>query len=489
MSPGAPTKAALIAGERVLTFADLEGRIGQVHGLLRAQGLGRGDRVAAMLPNGVEFFEVGLGAAAAGCPVVPVNWHLKRDELTWVVSDSGARLLVAHADLAETARACAEGTGCRLLLVGDGYEQARDAATPAAATWSAPDYFYFTSGTTGRPRAVERETPTSTNGMLDGLAAMWGIRGDDVYLACSPLYHAANGYAYTTMFQGGTVVVLPRWDAREWLRAVERHRVTACFMVPAYFIRLLELPADELASADLTSLRLILHAAAPCPVLVKAKVLDLLPHVEVWEFYGATEGGATRISKDDWRAHPGSVGTPWPGVAISIRDDNGDEVPAGVSGRVFIHPPGGQRFRYHNDDDKTERAWAGDAFTVGDVGHLDEDGFLYITDRASDMVLRGGVNIYPAEIEAVLQQHPAVVDCAVFGVPDDRLGEELQALVEARGEVTPDALRAHCRDRLADFKVPRYIDIVDALPRDPMGKVLKRHLRDQRWAGRRTAVV
>jgi long-chain acyl-CoA synthetase len=318
---------------------------------------------------------------------------------------------------------------------------------------------------------------------------MWGIGGDDVYLACSPLYHAANGYAFTTMFQGGTVAVLPRWDAREWLRAIERHQVSVCFMVPAYFIRLLELPPEEVRAADLSSLRLVLHAAAPCPVPVKEKVLDALPHVEVWEFYGATEGGATRISKDAWRAHPGSVGTPWPGVSVTIRDDDGNEVAPGVSGRVFVQPPGGQRFRYHHDDDKTQRAWVGDAFTVGDVGHLDDDGFLYITDRASDMVLRGGVNVYPAEIEAVLQLHPDVVDCAVFGVPDERLGEELQALVEVRRPVTPDALRAHCRERLADFKVPRYVDIVESLPRDPLGKVQKRYLRDQRWEGRRSAVV
>ena len=320
---------------------------------------------------------------------------------------------------------------------------------------------------------------TSQSGMLSGLAAMWGIRGDDVYLACSPLYHAANGYAYMTLFQGGTVVVLPRWDAREWLRAVERHRVTVCFMVPAFFIRILELPSDELDRADLSSLRLILHAAEPCPLPVKRQILERLPHVDIWEFYGATEGGATRISSADWLMHPGSVGTPWPGVEVLIVDDNGANVAPGVSGRVFIRPPGGQRFQYHNDQAKTDGAWLGDAFTVGDVGHLDADGFLYITDRASDMVLRGGVNVYPAEIEAVLQQHPDVVDCAVFGVPDDRLGEELQALVEVRRPVSVEALRAHCSTHLADFKVPRWIDVVDSLPRDPVGKVLKRRLREQ----------
>jgi len=446
-----------------------------------------------MLPNGVEFFEIGLGAAAAGCGVVPVNWHLKRDELAWVVRDSEATMLVADALFADTARACAEELpGCRLLLVGDdgadGYGPAVDSAAPAAEAWVPPNYFYFTSGTTGRPRAVERDTPTSQSGMLDALAAMWGIGGGDVYLACSPLYHAANGYAYTTLFQGGTVVVLPRWDASAWLDAVERHRVTCCFMVPAFFIRLLELSREELQAHDLSSLRLVLHAAAPCPIPVKQQILELLPHVEVWEFYGATEGGATRISSAEWRTHAGSVGRPWPGVEVLIVDDAGTEVAVGETGRVFIRPPGGQRFRYHNDSAKTDGAWLGDAFTVGDVGHLDAEGYLYITDRAADMVLRGGVNIYPAEIEAVLHQHPDVVDCAVFGVPDDRLGEELQVLVEVRRPVGADVLREFCRARLADFKVPRHIDVVDSLPRDPVGKVLKRRLRDERWAGRSTAV-
>ncbi|MBO0731686.1 MAG: AMP-binding protein [Acidimicrobiaceae bacterium] len=483
---GDPDKTALICGDVSLTFRALGDRSAAMAASLAERGLARGDRLAAMLPNGLAFFEVGLGAASLGCPVVPVNWHLKRDELEWVLRDADVRLLVAHRDFADTAGACVAGVPtCRLLLVSD---DVPDTVPAARFDFAVPNYLYFTSGTTGRPRAVVRQTPPPQGAALDGLAAMWGFTGDDVYLACSPLYHAANGYAFTTLFQGGTVIVLPRWDAREWLRAVERHRVTACFMVPAYFIRLLEIPDQEWARFDLSSLRLILHAAAPCPIPVKRQILDRLHAVDIWEFYGATEGGVTRISAADWRNHPGSVGTPWPGVEIRILDDAGDQVGPGQTGRIFVRPPGGQRFSYHNDPVKTEGAWVDDSFTVGDVGHVDEDGFLYITDRASDMVLRGGVNIYPAEIEAVFQQHPDVVDCTVFGVPDDRMGEELQALVEIRHPVNIEDLRQYCRDRLADFKVPRYIDIVDALPRDPLGKVQKRRLRDQRWAGRRMAV-
>jgi long-chain acyl-CoA synthetase len=274
------------------------------------------------------------------------------------------------------------------------------------------------------------------------------------------------------------VVVQERWDAREWMRLVERHRVTACFMVPAHFIRLLEVPPEERSRRDLSSLRLILHSAAPCPVPVKWQILDALPSAEIWEFYGATEGGATRISPDGWRHHPGSVGKPWPGVEVRVQGDDGRPCQPGETGLIYIQPVGGARFSYHNDPDKTGRAWRDGAFTVGDMGHLDDDGYLFITDRASDMVIRGGVNIYPAEIEAVLHRHPDVVDCAVFGVPDARFGEELKALVETRGPVGPDELAAYCQQHLADFKVPRFVELIDTLPRDPSGKVAKRLLRD-----------
>jgi long-chain acyl-CoA synthetase len=485
---GAGSAQALICGERELTFAQLDDRAGRVQAVLQGLGIEPGDRVAAMLPNDIEFFEVGIGAARAGAPVVPVNWHLKGEEVHWLVHDSAAKVVVAHADFADSVRqAVADQPGTGLLLVGGGsggpegesYEAATAAASPAAGELSSPTYLYYTSGTTGRPRGVERDgPPPDTNRLHAGLAAMWGLTGDDVWLASSPLYHAANAYSYTVLGQGGTAVVLKRWDAREWLRQVEAHRVTACFMVPAQFIRLLEVPEEERAKYDLSSLRLILHSAAPCPVDVKWQILDALPSAQIWEFYGATEGGATRISSDDWRTHPGSVGHPWPGVEVRVLDPDGTPCAPGETGLVYIRPPGGGEFHYRNDDAKTAGAWRDGAFTVGDVGHLDDDGYLYLTDRSSDLVIRGGVNIYPAEIEAVLQRHPGVVDCAVFGIPDARLGEQLKALVEARPSVTVDDLMAFCRQHLADFKVPREVEIVETLPRDAMGKVAKVRLRD-----------
>jgi long-chain acyl-CoA synthetase len=230
---------------------------------------------------------------------------------------------------------------------------------------------------------------------------------------------------------------------------------------------------------------LLLHAAAPCPVSVKQKALAAFsPSTEIWEFYGASEGGATRISPQEWLEHPGSVGTPWPGTEVLILDAAGTPLPTGETGIIYIRPPAQlSRFRYHRDQDKTAGAWRDDAFTVGDMGHLDDDGYLYITDRVSDMILRGGVNVYPAEIEQCLYTHPAVVDCAVLGVPDERSGEAILALVETRSDVTPEQLVEHCRAHLADYKCPQRFELVDELPRDPNGKVLKRRLREQRAAG------
>ena len=498
-------RPAVILGDRLLTHAELAERAARCQAVITGAGAEPGQRVAVMLPNGIEFFEFSLGAARAGCSIVPINWHLKSDEVSWLLRDSGARVLAVHADFADTARrALGPDAPTVVLVVGsdgaDGYETAlaaaaapadglaRDRQAPDGPAW--PDYVYYTSGTTGRPRGVERDRPPADSSQVHaGLAAMWGITGEDVWLACSPLYHAANAYCYTTLSQGGAVVIQERWDAREWLRLVERHRVTACFMVPAHFIRLLEVPAEERDGHDLSSLRLVLHAAAPCPVPVKRQILEALPSTQVWEFYGATEGGATRISPDEWREHPGSVGRPWPGVRIRILDDEGRPRAAGEQGLIYVRPAGDSRFHYRNDAEKTDRAWRDGAFTVGDVGYLDDDGYLFITDRASDMVIRGGVNIYPAEIEAALHRHPAVVDCAVFGVPDERSGEELKALVETRQPIDTGALTEFLRGQLADYKVPRHIEIVDTLPRDPTGKVLKRRLRDAHWQDARNAVA
>jgi long-chain acyl-CoA synthetase len=260
-------------------------------------------------------------------------------------------------------------------------------------------------------------------------------------------------------------------------------------MVPAHFIRLLEVPEEERRQYDLSSLQLIVHAAAPCPVTVKRRMLEWLRPIgcEIHELYGASEGGATRISPTEWLERPGSVGLPWPGIEVRILDESGQRLPPGQAGLIYITPMAG-RFEYRNDPDKTAEAWREDAFTVGDIGYLDEDGYLFITDRASDMVLWGGVNIAPREVEEALYAHPGVVDCAVFGIPDERSGERLKAMVEARAGVSVEDLEDHVRRHLADYKVPKDWELVDELPRDSTGKVRKRLLRDAHWQDRDTRI-
>jgi long-chain acyl-CoA synthetase len=339
---------------------------------------------------------------------------------------------------------------------------------------------FYTSGTTGRPKGVVHgELPPDLMAATQGgLVALWGFTSDDVHCLAGPGYHAGpGGYCFTNLWLGATVVVLPAWDARAFLAAVADQRITTTFLTPAHLIRMLEV-ADA-STYDLSSLRLVIHAGAPCPLDVKRRILELLPHTEVSELYGASEGGVSRISSAEWRERPGSVGRTWPGVEVRIINGSGESVADGVDGLIYVRPAGGRRFHYHGDADKTAAAWQDDAFTVGDIGHLDADGYLYITDRASDMVLWGGVNVYPREIEEVLHGHPDVVDCAVFGVPDNRYGEALKAVVEVRSPVTAESLQDWVRGRLADFKVPSLIHIVDALPRDPNGKVLKRLLREE----------
>jgi acyl-CoA synthetase (AMP-forming)/AMP-acid ligase II len=504
VSPAAPAdKAALVLGDRTLTFGRLDDRSTRLAHGMAALGVGAGDRVAVMLPNSFEFFEAATAASKLDAAVVPVNWHLKTEELAWILADSEARLLVTDEAIWSAVAGVAERVaGCARIVVGTagtaGYEaiiaSAGDTPEPLAAPASFTPVFY-TSGTTGRPKGVVHGAFGADRQAIErgqqSQVALWNWTADDVHLLCGPAYHAGpGGWTMTALYIGATTVIMPEWDAGAWLDLVERHRVTRAFMVPAHFIRILEVGA---AGRDLSSLHLIVHAAAPCPIAVKRRIIDALEPAEVWELYGMSEGGATRISPGEWLDHPGSVGTPWPGVTIHIVSESGDQLGPEETGLIYVSPPGGARFHYHNDPEKTAGAWRhgrephGDqrqsAFTVGDIGHLDADGFLYITDRAADMVIRGGVNVYPREVEEVLYQHADVVDCAVFGIPDPRLGERLKAMVELRtgAPATETDLDAWCGERLARFKCPEIIELVDTLPRDPNGKVLKRRLRDAHW--------
>jgi long-chain acyl-CoA synthetase len=433
--------------------------------------------------------------------MVPINFHFRRDEIAYLLDDSAAKGIVVHERFLDEARSV---LGTRFALVvgeaGDAsspYERALAAAPPGdppgAVLRHGFNVMIYTSGTTGRPKGVihPRMAPEAGDQAQGVMARLWGFTTDDAHLVVGPVYHTApGGYAFLHLFLGATVVIMERFDAEEALALIERHRVTTTHMVPVNFIRILDLSESRRRKYDLSSLRRVLHAAAPCPEEVKRRILEVFPPGSVWEYYGATEGAATVISPEEWLRKPSSVGKPWPGVEIRILDDGGRVLPPGKVGTIYVSPMGGHGFEYHGAPEKTAAAYREGFFTVGDMGTLDADGYLFISDRKADMVISGGVNIYPREIEEVLYRHAAVADVAVFGVPDPEWGESLKAVVELkRGESADgEALAAFCKQHLAAYKCPRSFDLVAELPRDPNGKVLKRKLRDRYWEGREKKV-
>ncbi len=497
-----PEHTALVCGARRFTYAEFHRLVNRVAHALRARGLGPGGRVALLLGNGPEFLAVTHAAATLGALAVPINYRWRRDEIAYLLADAAPAVLVVDAAHAAEAAAARDQAGvparASCLVVGGGSDlpsfedavaAAPDDVPPAATQESGFNVLVYTSGTTGRPKGVMHPTFDPKLGFeaQKRLVGMWGFTADDVHLVVGPMYHTMpNAYAAQHLFVGATVVVMPRFDAEECLRLIATERVTTTSMVPAHFIRILELPDAVRARYDLSSLRKVLHAAAPCPPDVKRRIMNVFPTDSVWEFYGATEGPGTIIPPAEWLRKPGSVGRPWPGVTVKIRDDEGRELGPDQIGTIWLSPLGGRAFSYHNAPEKTAAAFSDGYFTVGDMGYLDADGYLFIADRRTDMVITGGVNVYPAEIEAALVSHADVVDAAVFGIPDDRWGESLLAVVEARRGATPsaDALVAWCKERLADYKAPRRIEFTPELPRDPNGKVLKRQLREPYWAGR-----
>lgn len=490
-----PDRLAVVCEGRRLTYAELDALVNRTAHALRARGLKAGGRVALCMGNVPEFLAVTHAAGKLGAVAVPISWRWRRDEIAHVLSDSEPAVLIVDEALADEALAARASVGgpAAVLVRGSSLDDAVAAAPATTPSAQAPEGGFnvviYTSGTTGRPKGVMHPTLTDPRAGFESqkrLIATWGWTADDVHLVAGPLYHTMpNAYAGQHLFVGASVVLMPRFDGRECLASIERERITTAAMVPAHFIRILEAVAAG-ARHDLSSVRKILHAAAPCPPDVKRRMIELLPPGTLWELYGATEGPGTIIGPEEWLQKPGSVGRAWPGVTVTVLDDDGNELPPGKIGTIYLSTWGPEGFRYHNDADKTAAAYRGRRFTVGDMGWLDEDGYLFIADRKHDMVITGGVNVYPAEIEAVLIEHPDVVDVAVFGVPDERWGEALYAVVEARSGsgLDGEAVRAWCRERIADYKVPRQVELVAELPRDAVGKVSKRLLREPHWAGR-----
>ena len=421
--------------------------------VLVAHGAGPGRPVASAVRNGLEPFEVATAAAMAGAPFLPLNWHLKSAELAYLLEDSGAAVVVGHHDVAD--QLPEPGRGLARILIGGPDEATSYEALVAAA----PDrhlagqrgrararLLYVGHDGTAEGRGARRPgDPEVRHAGMSGQAQLWEWGADDVYVMSGPCYHASHaGWGLTALYVGATTVLPARFEAEAFLGAIARYGGTRSFMVPAHFIRVLQLPEATRAAIDVRSLALVVHGGAPCPVSIKRKMMAAFPDTAFHELYGASEGGATRIGPEEWLAHPGSVGRPWPGVEVRVLDGEGNPCPPETDGIIYIRPPGTQHFSYRNDPDATQRAWVDDAFTVGDIGHLSEDGYLTITDRVSDMVLWGGVNIAPREIEEVLYEHPDVVDCAVFGIADARDGEHLKAVVEVRLPVEPERWRRAC---------------------------------------------
>jgi long-chain acyl-CoA synthetase len=498
-----PDRVALVdAAGRVWTAGEIASGANRLVHALRDRGLAEGDPVAMLLPNRAETLFVLMAVFQAGWNFVPLNNNLTAPEVAYILGDAGAKALVADESFAAVAAvAAAEAAVPEAGRVSVG---AVTGFTPLEeALAGQPDappehrlagqFMQYTSGTTGRPKAVERTLPAfdpeTWVQVFSANLTRYDIQpgGDAVHLVTSPMYHMAPlSFGYFSAHFEHTLVFMDKWDAERALQLIDRHRVTDTHMVPTQLHRLMQLPADVRSTYDVSSLRRVVHAAAPCPRELKRRLFDWLGPV-VYEFYGATEGGGTIASPQDWLAHPGTVGKPWAGAGVQVLDDDGNEVPPGTVGTVYLKLMGGD-FRYKGDPDKTTASRHGDFFTVGDMGELDEDGFLYLRDRKIDMIISGGVNIYPAEVEAALLAHPAVADAAVFGIPDEEWGEQVKAVVQpAPGhDATPqlaEQLRAHCAQRLAKYKCPRSMDFTEAMPRDPNGKLYKRRLRDPYWQG------
>jgi len=482
-------------GETV-SFAALESRANQGAHRLRGLGLGPGDHIALLAENRREFLEICFAADRSGVYYTAISTHLAEPEVLHILRDCGARLVLVTDRFVDLAQRLAATLGreVRIEVIGQpqpglGHWCSAAAAcpeTPIADEIEGLDMLY-SSGTTGRPKGVKwplsGQPPGGRTMLLDLLTGLFGYDADTRYLCTAPLYHAAPlRHSMVTIRMGGTVHVMGKFDALEALRLIEAQRITHSQWVPTMFVRLLKLPEAERARFDLSSMRMAVHAAAPCPVGVKRAMIDWWGPI-LHEYYAGTENnGFTAITAPEWLSHPGSVGRAKLGV-IHICDANGQELPAGIEGEVYFE--NGHPFAYHNDPAKTAesrnaRGWT----TLGDIGRLDAEGYLYLTDRKSFVIISGGVNIYPQETEDALVDHPAVLDAAVIGVPNEDFGEEVLAVVELVAGAQPSEplgaeLIAHCRQRLSAIKCPRRVVFRQTLPRTPTGKLMKRLLRDE----------
>ena len=491
-----PDKHAFIMGAsgEVVTFAELDAKANQIAQLLRASGIQTGQHIAMMLKNCREFIEVVFGCSRAGVVFTPISTHLKKEETAYIINNCNARLFIASASLADVATEAAEHAPelLRKFIVGGetaGFEdwQSAVASQPSdeISDQSLGVPMLYSSGTTGKPKGIFR-APQNTD--LDAphplklVGAYYGFSDTTVYLSPAPLYHSAPLFYNTlNMTGGGTSVIMDRFDPEQALALIERYEVTHSQWVPSMFIRMLKLPEGIRERYDVSSMQRAIHAAAPCPIDIKRQMINWWGPV-ICEYYSSTEGvGFTLIDSEDWLAHPGSVGRPLTGVP-KILDDEMKALPPGEVGQIYFDEIG--RFEYFDEPGKTDEAFDTRGWgTVGDMGYLDADGYLYLTDRKNFMIITGGVNVYPAEIEGLLVTHPQIADAAVFGIPNEEYGEEVKAVVQLldhgeAGDALSGDLILWMKERLSSVKVPKSVDFMEQLPRMDNGKLYKRHLMD-----------
>jgi long-chain acyl-CoA synthetase len=502
--------AGILRGDVFVDANELNRRVLRAAAGLRSLGVGAGDRIGLLLRNDHEFFEAAMAASAVGAAPVPINWHGSPEEVAYVVRDSGSRVLVAHADLLSHVR---DALSSDLTVLGvttppsiaAAYSVSPEHAALAAdviewATWrdgfepldqlhaGEPTTMIYTSGTTGHPKGVRRIPGThdaaNAPDYIADVVRLFGLWPGVRTIIPGPMYHSAP-YAYAlsaARSYDGFVVLQDRFDPEELLALVVRHRITSIYMVPTMFVRLLRLAPEIRARYDLTSLRHVSHTAAPCPPDVKRELIEWLGPI-VYEFYGSTEVGLiVGCDSEEWLAHPGTVGKALASCDIEIIGEDGPR-PVGESGEVFVRAQGHTDFTYEGRSDARAEVERDGLITCGDVGFFDEDGFLYLCDRVRDMIISGGVNIYPIEIEACLLKLPGIADCAVFGIPDDEFGESIVAAVklEPGATLSQSDVQDHVREHLARFKVPKLVTFHESLPREDSGKMFKRKLRAPYW--------
>lgn len=453
--------------------------------------------VATLLPNCREYMYCLRGATWSGRTFTPVNWHLKSHDIAYIIENSEASVLVAHSDFSEVAQSLAHliPPQGRFSVGGEipgfrCFDERANFSDDELIQPLAGSIMMYTSGTTGRPKGVKPATakvepPPCTISKAGAMMLSTYLQGkaEGPHLVVAPLYHAAPiTYAEGAALLGSDVVIMEKWDSEEFLRLVEKEKISSTFLVPTHLVRLLQLPTQTRGKYDLSSLKLVCHGAAPISRDVKRRAIDWLGPV-LFEFYGGTEGGGISISSQEWLQHPGSVGKPRADQGLYIVADDGSPCAAGAVGNIYFQATE-NRFEYKDDPEKTASAYRGDKYTLGDIGYLDEDGYLYICDRKADTIISGGVNIFPAEIEAVLQEHPAVRDCCVVGVKDDEWGEKVFSAIQLLDDrVDIEAIRReleeHCHQQLAGYQVPRQLVFEQTLPRTETGKIKRREIRDQ----------